>query len=266
MQCTVGVFDSGVGGLTVLSELVKSLPADYIYVADSAHAPYGTKSFDFILERSRTITRFLIAKGAQIVVVACNTATTQVISQLRAEFSVDFVGIEPAIKPAVQLSKTHRIGVIATERTLESELFSQTLQRYGGGSEVFLRPGTGLVEAIESGDLNDSYLRNLVAQHTQFFIDHKVDTLVLGCTHYCFITELFSDFLGKGVALVSPNEAIARRTGSLASKLPDTLEKGDFLRLRCFSTQADLAALQRLITVLGIPTLDVAFDTDLAKV
>ena len=98
------------------------------------------------------------------------------------------MGIEPAIKPAVQLSKTHRIGVIATERTLESELFSQTLQRYGGGSEVFLRPGTGLVEAIESGDLNDSYLRNLVAQHTQFFIDHKVDTLVLGCTHYSFIT------------------------------------------------------------------------------
>lgn len=266
MQFTIGVFDSGVGGLTVLSELFRSLPANYIYVADSAHAPYGNKSVDYILDRSRRITRFLISKGAQIVVVACNTATTQVISKLRAEFAIDFIGIEPAIKPAVQLSRTHRVGVIATPRTLESELFKHTLQTYGQNSAVFLRPGLGLVEAIESGDLNGPVIRKLVSQHTQFFKDHEVDTLVLGCTHYSFIAELFSEFLGDGVSLVSPNEAIARRTLSVAARSSILTEQLNSSNLVCYSTQGDMIALERLIQVLDLPAQEVIFDANLARV
>ena len=247
MAKTIGIFDSGVGGLTILSSIVKEMSdsVDYHYVADSLHAPYGSKSIEALLERSRRITEFLISKGSELIVVACNTATTQVISSLRAEFNIPFVGIEPAVKPAAQLSVSQRIGVIATANTLKSGLFKQTLETYASGCETFTRIGEGLVEAIETGELETAELSDLVRKHVAYFNSNEIDVLVLGCTHYSFVSQLFERCLGQGTTLVTPNEAVARRVQTVLGTLDS--QSGSVRSIHVYSTSEKLLSLKKLI-------------------
>lgn len=247
MAKTIGIFDSGVGGLTILSSILNEVSdsVEYHYVADSLHAPYGSKSIEELLERSRRITEFLISKGSELIVVACNTATTQVISSLRAEFDIPFVGIEPAVKPAAQLSVSKRIGVIATANTLKSGLFKQTLTAYASGCKTFTRIGEGLVEAIETGDLASVELNELVRDHVAYFNSNEIDVLVLGCTHYSFVSLLFEKYLDQGISLVTPNEAVARRVQSVFGTLDS--QSGSVRSIHVYSTSQNLLSLRKLI-------------------
>ncbi len=247
MAKTIGIFDSGVGGLTILSSIVKEMSdsVDYHYVADSLHAPYGSKSIEALLERSRRITEFLISKGSELIVVACNTAPTQFISALRAEFNIPFVGIEPAVKPAAQLSVFKRIGVIATANTLKSGLFKQTLETYASDCETFTRIGEGLVEAIETGELASVELNELVRDHVAYFNSNEIDVLVLGCTHYSFVSLLFKKYLDQRTSLVTPNEAVARRVQSVLGTLNS--QPGSVRSIYVYSTSEKLLSLKKLI-------------------
>jgi len=247
MAKTIGIFDSGVGGLTILSSIVNEISdsVEYHYVADSLHAPYGSKSIEALLERSRRITEFLISKGSELVVVACNTATTQVISSLRAEYNIPFVGIEPAVKPAAQLSISKRIGVIATANTLKSGLFKQTLEAYASDCETFTRIGEGLVEAIETGELASEELNDLVRDHVAYFNSNEIDVLVLGCTHYSFVSLLFERYLDQRTSLVTPNEAVARRVQSVLRTLDSST--GLVRSIYVYSTSEKLVSLKKLI-------------------
>jgi len=247
MAKTIGIFDSGVGGLTILSSIVNEISdsVEYHYVADSLHAPYGSKSIEALLERSRRITEFLISKGSELVVVACNTATTQVISSLRAEYNIPFVGIEPAVKPAAQLSISKRIGVIATANTLKSGLFKQTLEAYASDCETFTRIGEGLVEAIETGELASEELNDLVRDHVAYFNSNEIDVLVLGCTHYSFVSPLFERYLDQRTSLVTPNEAVARRVQSVLRTLDSSA--GLVRSIYVYSTSEKLVSLKKLI-------------------
>lgn len=248
MGKTIGIFDSGVGGLTVLSSIVNEISesVDYHYVADRLHAPYGSKSIEELLDRSRKITEFLITKGAALIVVACNTATTQVISVLREEFSIPFVGIEPAVKPAAQLSISRRIGVIATANTLKSSLFNQTLKTYASTCKTYVRIGEGLVEAIETGELDSKELNELVSNHIYYFNSKEIDVLVLGCTHYSFVSRIFEKYLNKGVSMVSPNEAVARRVNTVLEHLKG--ESSSVTSISIYSTSEELLSLSKLIS------------------
>lgn len=247
MAKTIGIFDSGVGGLTILSSIVTEMSdsAEYHYVADSLHAPYGSKPIEALLERSRRITEFLISKGSELIVVACNTATTQVISVLRTEFKIPFVGIEPAVKPAAQLSVSKRIGVIATANTLKSNLFKQTLETYASECKTFTRMGEGLVEAIETGELASIELNDLVRDHVAYFNSNEIDVLVLGCTHYSFVSSLFEKYLDRGTSLVTPNEAVARRVQSVIETLDSQV--GSVSSIYVYSTFEKLGSLKKLI-------------------
>jgi glutamate racemase len=248
MGKTIGIFDSGVGGLTVLSSIVNEISesVDYHYVADRLHAPYGSKSIEELLDRSRKITEFLITKGAALIVVACNTATTQVISVLREEFSIPFVGIEPAVKPAAQLSISRRIGVIATANTLKSSLFNQTLKTYASTCKTYVRIGEGLVEAIETGELDSKELNELVSNHIDYFNSKEIDVFVLGCTHYSFVSRMFEKYLNKGVSMVSPNEAVARRVNTVLEHLKG--ESSSVTSISIYSTSEELLSLSKLIS------------------
>jgi len=208
----IGVFDSGVGGLSVLWEIRQELPhEDLLYVADSGHAPYGDKPMEVIEERSVAITEFLLEQGAKAVVVACNTATGAAARLLRARYPVPIVAMEPAIKPAVARTRSGVIGVLATRRTLESHNFSVLLERVGAGAEVLLQPCPGLVERVEAGDLDGDHTRTLLSDYVQPLLERGADTLVLGCTHYPHLIPLIGLLAGPEVAVMDSGAAVARQ-------------------------------------------------------
>ncbi|WP_233584918.1 glutamate racemase [Aquabacterium soli] len=220
----IGVFDSGLGGLSVLRAIRAHLPqADLLYVADSGHAPYGEKSDEFIGARSEHISRFLMSQGAELIVVACNTATAAAVHHLRQRWpDMPVVGVEPGVKPAVAQSRTQRIGVLATPFTLQSQKFQTLLTRHGGAAHIVLQPCPGLAREIEQGQLDSPGLRALVASFSQPLIDADVDTAVLGCTHYPFVAPLFKQALGDGVHIIDTAEAVARQTARLVQDLPSS--------------------------------------------
>jgi glutamate racemase len=209
----LGVFDSGVGGVSVLREVRRALPSeDIVYVADSAHAPYGDKSAAFITQRSAIITELLIAEGAKALVVACNTATGIAVDELRRRHAFPIVAIEPAIKPAMALTRSGVVGVLATSQTLASERFStlvKRLRRDTPGIEVVAQACPGLVERIEQGNAA-SDLRALVTRYVSPLLAARADTIVLGCTHYPLIAETIQAVAGADVTLVDPAGAVAR--------------------------------------------------------
>lgn len=208
----IGVFDSGVGGLSVLREIRRELPGeDLLYVADSGHAPYGDKSPEAIEARAAAISRFLIGEGAKAVVVACNTATGAAARLLRARYPVPIVAMEPAVKPAVELTLSGVVGVLATRRTLASDTFSDLLGRVGGAAEVLLQPCPGLVEQVEAGDLDGDATRALLRDYLGPLIERGVDTIVLGCTHYPHLKPLIGELAGPGVAVLDSGAAVARQ-------------------------------------------------------
>lgn len=205
------MFDSGVGGLSVLRELRRELPAEhFLYVADSAHAPYGDKPPAFIETRAVAITRFLLAEDAKAIVVACNTATGAAIARLRAEFAVPFVGMEPAIKPAAGHTRSGVVGVLATVGTATSEKFAGLLSRFARDTEILVQPCPGLVELVEAGELSAPPVRAALARYLAPLLQRGADTIVLGCTHYPFLRPMIESIAGPGVAVVDPNPAVAR--------------------------------------------------------
>jgi glutamate racemase len=212
----IGVFDSGVGGLSVLKAIRILLPHEnLVYVADSAHVPYGNKSPEYIQQRSMTLTKFLLEQHhAKAIVVACNTATAAAVSLLREKFTVPIIGMEPAVKPAVAASKNKIIGVLATEGTLKSAQFAALLERFASNVTVITQPCHGLVEKVEQGDLTSAATRELVARYALPLVERGADTLILGCTHYPFLRELIADVVGKNITLIDTGDAVARRLQS----------------------------------------------------
>jgi len=207
----IGVFDSGVGGLSVLREIRRQLPHEHvIYVADSANAPYGDKSQEFITARSLAISKHLIQQQAKAIVVACNTATGAGVKFLRSTFDIPIIAMEPAIKPAAEKTQTGVIGVLATSRTIASENFNRLYSRYGSDIDIIAQACPGLVEQVESGDLTGVKTRALLEKYLLPLLDKQVDTLVLGCTHYPFLSELIQDIVGPAVTIIDPAPAIAK--------------------------------------------------------
>ncbi len=223
----VGVYDSGIGGLSVLKELCALMPSvDYIYVADSANCPYGDKSPEFIVERADKIVSFLIEKGAGAVVVACNTATAAAISFLRGKYSIPIVGMEPAVKPAVQASRTGVIGVLATANTFKGSLYKQTSEKYGHDAVIIEKVGEGLVDAIERGRPPVT----LISRYVSEIASHGADVIVLGCTHYPFFQSEIAHFAGPGVEIINPAPAVALQTRRV---IPET---GGTATMKFYST------------------------------
>ncbi|MBO7279195.1 MAG: glutamate racemase [Bacteroidales bacterium] len=209
----IGVFDSGVGGLSVLLELVRLMPEqDYVYVADTRYCPYGPKSVDVIRERSSVISQFLIDKGAEVVVVACNTATAASVSLLRSAFPVPFVGMEPAIKPAAALSRSGVVGVLATANTFNGSLYHHTRDTYATEVTVIERVGEGLVELVEQGQLEGPQTEAVVRRCVEPMLAAAADVVVLGCTHYPFLTPVLRQLVGPRVEILNPAPAIAVQT------------------------------------------------------
>ncbi len=207
----IGVFDSGVGGLSVLRDIRKELAnEDLLYVADSNHAPYGDKEAEYIEARSIAISQFLVDQPVKAIVVACNTATGAAVAKLRARFNVPIVAMEPAVKPAVEKTKTGVVGVLATRRTVSSENFLNLLTRFGANADIVVQPCPGLVEQVEAGDLLGEKTRSLLKSFVFPLLEKDVDTIVLGCTHYPFLTPLIRAMAGIGVDIIDPGEAIAR--------------------------------------------------------
>lgn len=207
----IGVFDSGVGGLSVLRQIRAALPdEDLVYVADSGHAPYGTRPQQFIESRSIAIAKFLVAQEAKAIVVACNTATAAAIATLREKFDLPVVGMEPAVKPAVEATRSGVIGVLATSGTLESAKFASLVERFGSRSRVIVQPCPGLVEQVEKGDLAGIVTRELLERFLRPLLDQGADTVVLGCTHYPFIAPLLRE-MAPGVALIETGGAVSRQ-------------------------------------------------------
>ncbi len=193
-QQPIGVFDSGLGGISVLREIHRLLPAEnLIYVADSGHAPYGGKDPDYIRHRSKRVADFLLERGAKVLVVACNTATVHAVEFLRASLPIPVVGIEPAVKPAASLTQSGVVGVLATQQTVNSPRLHKLIQEHASHVQVVTQACPGLVEHVEAGDFSSEDVRRLLKHYTLPLLDAGVDTLVLGCTHYPFLCDAIHD-------------------------------------------------------------------------
>jgi len=248
----IGVFDSGVGGLSVYRSLLHELPREsFIYLADNRFAPYGLKSRQVILERSRSISEFLIQQGAALIVVACNTATGAAISRLRRENSIPFVGVEPAVKPAALKSKTGHIGVLATEQTFKGEHFRKTYQLYSRSVSVHFRAGNGLVELVENGQAESQEARALLEQYLMPMVQSGIDQLVLGCTHFPFLIPLIREIVPPEVAVIDPAPAVARQTRKVMEDhgfLLNSTETGSYQ----FYSTGDTGPLTRMLHTLSL--------------
>ncbi len=252
----IGVFDSGVGGLSVLREIRNALPREnLLYVADSGFAPYGDRPAEFIQRRAESIVEFFADAGAKAVVVACNTATAVAVQALRARFAFPIVAIEPAVKPAAEMTRSGVIGILATSQTLASENFSRLVERHGKGVEVLQQPCPGLVEQVEKVELAGPTTEALVARYVQPLLDRGADTIVLGCTHYPFLISAIRAIAGPNVALIDPAVAVAR-------ELKRRLEAGALLSLdgqgtEQFWTSGSPAVAQEVIEQLWSAAVEV---------
>lgn len=209
----IGIFDSGVGGLSVAREIRTLLPGeDLLYFADSRYCQYGEKTPDFIRERSFAITRFFLARGCKMIVVACNTASEAALSALRDAFpAVPFVGVEPAVKQAALYTKKQRVGVLATALTLAGNRFSALVEKFASGLTVVTQPSPGLVEAVEEGRLEAEETEALLKAYLQPLLAHDVDVIVLGCTHYPFLRPLVEKIAGPGIMILDTGKPVARQ-------------------------------------------------------
>ena len=212
----IGIFDSGIGGLSVFREIRKVLPEQsYVYYSDNAHCPYGEKTREYIIDRARAITRFLLDKGCEIIVVACNTATAAAIATLREEFQIKFIGMEPAIKPAAQATKTGVVGVLATAGTLKATKYIDTRARWAENVRIVEHIGQGFVELVEKGITTGPDAESTVRTSLIPLLDAGADMIVLGCTHYPFLSETISKVASEAypdrtIKIIDPAPAVAR--------------------------------------------------------
>ncbi len=242
----IGFFDSGVGGTSVWKEVVQLLPHENtIYLADSKHAPYGRKSKQEIIELSVKNTEFLLKQGCKLIVVPCNTATTNAIKYLRANYEVPFIGIEPAIKPAALRSDTKKIGVLATKGTLTSELFNQTQRQFAQEVNTIEIVGTGIVELIEAGKKDSAEMHNLLLKITEPFMISGIDYLVLGCSHYPYIKDQLQELLPARVRIIDSGIAVARQTLNIL-KINDSLNDSENTGSHQLFSNLDIKTLNQL--------------------
>lgn len=226
----IGIFDSGIGGLSVWRKVFELMPEeDYLYFADSLHCPYGLKTDEFIADRAMKITQFLTGRGADLVIVACNTATAASIDTLRSRFGIPFVGMEPAIKPAILETETGVVGVLATAVTFTGRLYHHTLAQYTAGEniEVIEQVGYGLVEAVEQGKISTPETIELLHRYIDPMLEAGADHIVLGCTHYPFLTGEIEKIVDGRARIVNPAGAVARQAAKLyhpAAKGNGTIE------------------------------------------
>ena len=214
----IGLFDSGIGGTSIWSEIHHLLPNENtIYLADSKNAPYGLKSKEEIIELSIKNTEYLLNQNSKLIVVACNTATTNAIKELRAKYDIPFIGIEPAIKPAVNNSKTQVIGILATKGTLNSELFNKAVELYQD-TTIIEQIGHGLVQLIENGDINSEEMFELLKSYLKPMIEANIDYLVLGCSHYPYLIPQIKKILPKHIKIIDSGEAVARQTQNILTE------------------------------------------------
>jgi len=217
---TIGVFDSGVGGLSVLPAIrAQSLHANLLYFGDNAHIPYGPRLLAEVREFSEAITRFLLARGTQVIVVACNTASAAALKQLRVTFpDVPFVGMEPAVKPAAEQTQTKVVGVLATPATFQGELFNSVVERFAQGVSVLSQVCPGLVQQIEAGELDSPATEAMLRGWVEPMLAQNIDVLVLGCTHYPFVIPLLEKICGPGVRVIDPAPAVARQVARVVKE------------------------------------------------
>ncbi|MEE1922459.1 glutamate racemase [Pseudomonas sp. 148P] len=246
----VGVFDSGVGGLSVLAEITRLLPNEsLLYVADCGNIPYGEKSPEFIRQRCRSVAEFFQEQGAKAVVLACNTATVAAAADLRERFPHwPLVGMEPAVKPAAAATRSGVVGVLATTGTLQSAKFAALLDRFATDVQVVTQPCPGLVERIEAGDLDSPVLRQLLRGYVEPLLAAGCDTIILGCTHYPFLRPLLSQMVPASVAIIDTGAAVARQLQRLLAER-DLLAAGPARPTR-FWTSADPEHLRNILPLL----------------
>jgi glutamate racemase len=241
----IGLFDSGIGGLSILREVRRLLPAeDLEYLADQAHVPYGSRPLDEVRSFSEGITRFLLERRAKLVVVACNTASAVALHHLRRTFpQTPFVGMEPAVKPAAQATRTRVVGVLATPATFQGELFASVVERFAAGVRVVEQTAPGLVEQIEAGDLQGPATRRIVEGALRPLLAQGADTIVMGCTHYPFVIPLVQELAGPEVQVIDPSPAIARQTQRVLEEKGPAASKRGAGRVRLF-TSGDVHGLE----------------------
>ena len=223
----LGIFDSGVGGLSVLREVRRQLPdEDLIYIADQAHVPYGSRSREEVFGFSDGIVRYLIKKQTKLVIIACNTASAVALKDLRKKYpSLPFVGMEPAVKPAAAETSTGVVGVLATPSTFEGELYASTVERFARGVKILQDTCPGLVKQIEKGEISSLETVQILQRALLPMLEEGVDEIVIGCTHYPFVIPLIKEIVGEGVDVIDPAPAVARQAERLLNKYDLQKEK-----------------------------------------
>jgi len=247
----IGIFDSGVGGISVLRAIRNQMPEEsVIYFGDQGHVPYGSRSLEQIQDFSEAITRFLLEQGAKIVIVACNTASAAALKYLRQKFpDVQFVGMEPAVKPAAEHTHTGKVGVLATPATFQGALYASVVERFANGVELFQDTCPGLVQQIEQGKLNGVEARRILEEALLPMIEKNIDTVVLGCTHYPFVIPLIQQIVGDNVRVIDPAPAVAKQTGRLLEARGMRNKSGSKGDVK-FYTSGDSDALKSLLPML----------------
>lgn len=247
----IGIFDSGVGGISVLRAIREQMPEEsVIYFGDQGHIPYGPRPMQQIRDFSEAITRFLLEQDAKAIVVACNTASAAALKYLRQKFpNVQFVGMEPAVKPAAEHTHTGKVGVLATPATFQGALYASVVERFANGVELFQNTCNGLVQQIEQGNLSGEETRQILEEALFPMLEKNIDTVVLGCTHYPFVIPLIQQVVGENIRVIDPAPAVAKQTARLldAQGLRNNLgSKGDIK----FYTSGDPDELRLLLPML----------------
>ena len=247
----IGIFDSGVGGLSVLRAIRSQMPEEtVIYFGDQGHIPYGPRPMEQIRDFSEAITNFLLERDAKIIVVACNTASAAALKYLREKFpKVQFVGMEPAVKPAAETTQSGRVGVLATPATFQGALYASVVERFANGVELFQNTCNGLVQQIEQGNLDGSETREILENALHPMLEVNIDTVVLGCTHYPFVIPLIQEIVGEKVRVIDPAPAVAKQVKRLieAGGMTNNLSERGEIR---FYTSSDPDMLKSLLPVL----------------
>lgn len=242
----IGLFDSGIGGTSIWKEIHQLLPHENtIYLADSKNAPYGKKTKEEIIALSRKNVDFLLEQGSKLIVVACNTATTNAIKELRSHYDVPFIGIEPAIKPAAHQSKTETIGILATKGTLNSDLFNRQVENFSN-IKILEQVGYGLVELIEKGQIDSEEMKNLLKIYLRPMVEENIDYLVLGCSHYPYLIPEIKKIIPSSVKIIDSGLAVAKQTKAILENLHllnESSTKGETL----FYSNSDATVLKNIL-------------------
>ena len=247
----VGIFDSGVGGISVLRAIREQMPEEsMIYIGDQGHIPYGPRPMEQIRNFSEAITKFLLEHNAKIIVVACNTASAAALKYLREKFpDVQFVGMEPAVKPAAERTQTGKVGVLATPATLQGVLYASVVERFANGVELFQNTCPDLVQQIEQGNLDGKETRRILEDALVPMLEKNIDTVVLGCTHYPFVIPLIQQIVGDNVRVIDPAPAVAKQTWRLLEAKAMRSQSSQQARVK-FYTSGDPDALKAMLPVL----------------